>query len=77
VKLEAFREELQAEFLDFEQDQVLQTEQLRSEVAVMVVMMVMMGGAEDGFAPEEFGSEVVDERLFFGGRGWVGWGGLE
>lgn len=79
MKLETFRQKLQAEFLDFEQDQVFEAEELCSQVAVVVVV-VMVGGAEDGFAPEEFGGEVVDERLFFfvGKGGWVelGWVGM-
>lgn len=76
MKLEAFRQKLQAEFLDFKQDKVFQAEQLCGQVAV--VMMVMCG-AQDGFPPKEFGSEVVDERLCFWWGGWVhglSWVGL-
>ena len=71
MKLEAFRKELQAEFLDFEQDQVFQAEELCGQVAVVVVMVVV-GGAEDGFAPEEFGGEVIDECLCLRGVGVEG-----
>lgn len=59
VELEAFCQELEAEGLDFEEDQVLEAEELGGEIP----MVVVMGGAEDGVAPQQLGGEVVDERL--------------